>query len=267
MKSGLQKIQPNHKDYSLLHTFAGITPEPAGLPDSFSIYDGRTIPNQDEMDTRFTPAISPLPYGCTGETGSFESGLQDGVLYNPEDLYINTPPGGLGGRDIRKMLQTLISRGPRAADGSFGAKRTAYFNVYGAGKIDDFDAVRIALWINQMEKRGVYIGSWWYWGDAPSMELSLPSFKTSDGALHCYLATGWKGNDLEIIPWVGEEAGNKGVFYVSREIFNALMGQPYTGTFSITKVAGQQPIPVGYQAYIDHIVYSLNQFIRNLFGT
>lgn len=266
MKSGLTKIRPDSRDYSLLHTYGAVA-DPSSLPLSFSIYDGRQIPNQNLQDNRFSPALPPLPYGCTGETGAFESGIQDETLYNPQDLYINTPPGDFGGRDIREMLKVLTKRGPKQADGSMGPKRTAYFNCYGAGKIDDFDAARIAIWINQIEKRGVYIGTFWYWGDTPATVLETPSFKMSEASLHCYLATGWAHNDqigedeLEVIPWVGQDFGTQGRFYITRTIYNALMVQPWTGAFTITKTEGQAGVPIGYQAIIDHLVY----FIRNLF--
>lgn len=270
MKSGLAKIQPDRRDYSLLksaHMFGALVPDPEGLPESFSIYGGQAIPNQNVSDTRFVPALRPLPYGCTGETAAFESGIQDGVLYDPADIYANTRPyAETTGRDMRDMLDTLRRRGPRGADGTFGPKRTAYFNCYGAGKIDDFDAARIALWINQSEKRGVYIGTFWYWGTNPPTTLQTPSFDMNLGTLHCYIATGWitwGGKPyLEVIPWVGEGPGEKGRFYMSREIYNALMAQPYTGAFTITKTSSGTPVPVGYSAVIDHLIY----FIRNLFG-
>lgn len=260
--SGLNKIAPHRKDKSFLHTYSAVVPDPKSLPEKFSIYDGRPIPSQIENDTRFTPPIPPLFNGCTGETGSFESGIQDGELYSPQDLYLNTSPGDAGGRDIRAMLQVLCDRGPRKADGNFGLKRSAYFNVYGAGKIDDTDAAKIALWINQEEKRGVYVGTWWYWGSAPSAVLDVPSFKRAEASLHCYLITGWDGDDLEVIPWLGMTVGFGGKFKMSRVIYNALMAQPWTGAFTITKGGGMAPITIGVQAYIDHLVY----FIKNLFG-
>lgn len=261
LKKGLTEIEPDKRDYSLVHTFGLTSTE--GLPENFSIYDGRPIPNQNDVDMRFNPALPPLPFGCTGETGAFESGLQDGTLYDPQALYLATPPGGQGGRDIRAMLQRLIDRGPQLADGSPGPRRKAYFNCYGSGAIDDFDAARFGLWINQQEKRGVYIGSYFYAEFVENVPTSgvvpVPSFNTREATLHCYLATGWRTVngilELECITWQGEEVGFKGVEYFSREIYNALMAQPNTGAFTITKIAGQQPVPVGIQAIVDHLVY------------
>lgn len=273
MKSGLSELKPDRRDYSLLHTFGALATDPEGLPQNFTVYAGQEIPDQELLDTRFNPPLPQLFFGCTGEAGAFESGLQDDALYNPKDLYDSTPPyAETTGRDMRDMFNVLRTRGPRAVDGSFGPARTAYFNCYGAGKIDDFDAARIALWINQYEKRAVYIGSYWYWGDNPSVTLPVPSFKPSEATLHCYIAVGWQtGPDgaeyLLVIPWIGQLVGNNGVFRMSRVIYNALMAQPNTGAFTITKTSSLTPVPIGIQANIDHIVYLLNQFIRKLFGT
>ncbi len=254
MKNGLLPIKPHTKDYSLIHTFGAV-----GLPDSFSIYEGQTIPNQELPDTRFTPNLIPLPFGCTGETAAFDSGMQDSKLYSPQYIYANTPPKDSGGRDIRDVLQFLIDNGPEEN----GTKRLAYFNCYGSGAIDDFDAARIGVYINQSEKRGVWIGSYWYWGDEPpSMNLSLPSFIIAKATLHCYLCTGWNEDGLELIPWLGENYGDKGKFYVSREIFNALMAQPFSAAFTITKVPSNTPVPIGFTAIVDHLTYLIRQLFR-----
>ena len=266
MQNGLSKIYPSRKDFSLLHSY-GATAN--GIPDNYSNYDGRIIPNQDQLDGRFNPPTRPIPYGCTGETQTFDAGIQDNSLYYPADFYFATPPGTDGqGRDIRDSLKTAITRGYQGLDGKIGNKRLAYFNCYGSGAIDDFDAVRIGLWINQIEKRNVSIGSWWYWGIYKQGDgiLPIPSFNTSEASLHNYLCTGWKTINgveyLECIPWCGMESGNNGVVYISRVIFNALMGQPYTGSYTITKVQSVTPIPIGMTAIVDHLV----SMIRQLFG-
>ncbi len=268
--TGLRPVKADRRDYSLVHTF-GAAVDPQGLPADFSIYNKEIIPNQNDVDTRFNPQVPPLPMGCTGETGAFETGLQEGKLYNPKDLYDNTPPGGSGGRDIRDMLKTLIKRGVMAADGSMSPLRTAYFNCYGSGKIDDFDAARIGLWINQAERRGVYIGSWFYeifCGNAVPQSgiVGAPSFKTTEASLHCYLATGWRTiggvEYLECLTWQGMKVGFFGVEYFSRAMYNALMTQPYTAAFTITKLGTAAPIAIGWQALVDHLVY----FIKNLFN-
>lgn len=267
MKGGLNRIWAKGSDYSLLKTFGAASA--AELPGNFSLYDGQVIPNQDDFDYRFTPPIVPLFYGCTGESTAFDAGLQDRTLYNPEDAYVNTPPGNtFAGRDMRLALKTMITRGPRRADGSFGPKRTAYFNVYPAGKIDDFDAARIALWINQSERRSVMVGTWWYPAFAvPRADGTLenPSYDTKEAMLHCHLITGWKTINgelyLESLSWQGMEYGNKGLVYFSRAQYNALINQPYTGAFTITEVQGQVAV-VGMQAYVDQLV----AFVRMLFN-
>lgn len=270
IQNGLKPIRPDTRDYSFLPTYGQVSPDPEGLPANFSIYAGQAIPNQNLADTRFSPALSPLPYGCTGESGSYTCSLEDAFsFYNPQDLYLNTPPGDQGGRDLRAMLSTLCSRGPRAQDGSFGIKRSAYFNCYGSGRITDADAVRIALWINQYEKRPVIVGSFWYPEFASTDingSLPMPSFNTQQASLHCYLITGWRTTngviEFQVLSWQGMNYGTQGVCWMSETVFNALMAQPYSGSYTITKEGSNTPVPVGIQAVIDHLVY----FVRNLFN-
>lgn len=275
IKQGMSPVYPHHKDNSLLHSFGALDFDTGSLPDSFSIYDGRTIPNQNDIDERFTPPVRPLPMGCTAETTTFMAGLEDGAQYPPDDFYFATPPGQDGaGRDIRVALSTAATRGFKLPDGTIGAKRAPYFNCYGAGKIDDFDAARIALWINQQEKRGVSVGTYWYWGGTPNNTLVqngllvTPSFNTTMMPLHNWFIVGWSTPDVLIgIPWAGMEFGLGGLVYITRADYNRLMTQPWTGAFTQGKLAeGQQPVTIGMQAYYDHIVYALVQFIHQLWG-
>lgn len=263
IQSGLNRIWPHRKDFSLLHTFGTTEDDVKGLPANFSIYDGRTIPSQLNFDLRFNPPIRPLPYACTAESGSFAAGLEDNALYRPDDLYDNTPPGTDGvGRDIRAMLETMQSRGLKGIDGTIGHKQLAYFNCYGSGNIDDFDAARIGVWINQSEKRSVIFGIYWYpeFMNPINGSLQLPSFRTYEASLHCPIITGWRTNsagalELEVIPWIGGEYGLKGLCYVDRAKYNALMAQPYTAAFTTTDVDGKTPIPIGWMAIVDHLLY------------
>ena len=298
----MSRVRPHHKDYSALHTFGAVGFDPKGLPENFSVYEGQEIPNQNAIDTRFSPAVRPLPLGCTAEAQTFGALLQDGVLYPPDDLYFATPPGTDGtGRDLRAALQTTVDYGFKLPDGRIGAKREAYLNVYGAGKIDDFDATRTMIYLNfPIEKRVVSVGSFWYreFQEAAngtrvvkkqdgtytkqdgtytlepgprSPILPVPSFNTREAvALHNWLVTGWKTIDgvvyAEVLAWEGEGYGDAGIVYMSREIFNALMQQPYTAAFVMTKLKGQTPVPLGLQVYVDHFVYWFKSLYPSLFG-
>ena len=268
IESGLKKITPDPSDYSLVHTYGAIADDAQGLPAQFSIYNGEVIPDQRKPDIRFTPALRPLPYGCTGESQSFIGGLQDNALYRPDDLYDNTKPFVDGeGRDMRDSLQTTIDRGYKSADGTLGNKRKRYFNCYGSGKIDDFDAARIGVWINQAERRAVTVGLWWYpeFDKTDDGTVPLPSFNTNKASLHNVIITGWRTTngveEVEVISWQGMKYGKKGLCYIPRPIYNALMEQPWTASFTLTKLGPEVPVVLGAQVWIDHLVY----WIRNLF--
>lgn len=262
IQGGLCKIAPHRTDYSLLHTFGATT---EGLPFSFSIYDGSTIPNQNDFDERFAPAVRPLSMGCTAETTTFIAGIEDGAVYRPDDFYFATPPGTDGqGRDLREALKTAQTVGFTRVDGVKGFKKGDYYNCYGAGEIDDFNAARIALWINQQEKRGVSVGSWWYpeWSKTLAGGiLPTPSFNTKTASLHNWLIVGWEGDYLIAIPWLGHTYGNNGTMKIHRTLYNALMAQPYTAAFTLATTPPTGAVSIGLVAIIDHLVY----FIRSLF--
>lgn len=264
IQSGLRKIKPHTKDDHFLPSFGAPTYDVADLPKTFSLYDNRPIPNQNREDTRFTPSLSPMPYGCTGETTTFICGLQDKKLYNPQYTYSITPPYDNGGRDIRDSLKTTIDTGLKDDKGVVGGKRTRYGHVYASGKIDDFDAQRIALYLNQ---RAISVGTFWYpeFMNAEGGYLPVPSFDMKQGSLHNYAIVGWTtlGEEyLEVIPWIGQQWAWNGRGYISRAIFNKLINQPYTGSFVLYDLAdGKAPTTLGFQAILDNIT----AFIRNLF--
>lgn len=264
MQQGICKLKPDRRDYHFLPSFGVTSYDLQGLPSTFSIYDGRVIPNQMGFDTRFNPPIPPMPFGCTGESGTFACGLEDSKVYNPRYLYKNTAPYDDGGRDMRVMLAALKSGMLMDANGNLGPKRLAYFNVYGSGPIDDFDAARLAIWLGQVEKRATLAATWWY----PEFSATITdgfvpapaSYDMSRATLHSWIATGWKDdNYLEIIWW------NSVKGYMHRDIYNKLMKQPWTGCFTVTKEAANAPIPVGMQAVVDHMWYALISFIRKIY--
>lgn len=271
-------VLPDGRDFDLLRTAQVVPGDLATLPKNFSNYNGEVIPDQRLFDVRFSPPTRPLPNGCVAETGTFDAGIQDGRLYRPDWSYDRTPPyNDQWGRDMRVMLKHQINAGLMDASGNVGNKRRAFFNVYGAGKITDFDAAKIALWINQTEKRNVWVAAWWYaeWEFLNNTGiLPLPSFNIKNGSgttLHARLITGfdktYKDEYLEEISWQGMDIGHAGRDYISKDIYNASLAQPYTGAFTITKVPPTVPIvSVGVQAHVDHIVYALRQYVRDLFG-
>lgn len=250
--SGLDKIYPDRRDYSVVHTFGAFAGDVQGFPDNFSIFDGRSIADQN---------AEGLPFACTGYSTTTLGGLEDTTTYSARDFYYATPPNDNGGRDIRISLATAKSRGFLLPNGTLGAKKGDYYNCYGSGKIDDFQAVQIALWINQNEKRAASIGSWFYpefvgvHGVVPT-----PSFDTRRASLHNWAVTGWKTINgvlyLEALTWQGNY-----IQYFSREIYNALMRQPYSGAFTLADTPADGVSTVGLTAILDHFVY----WFRNTF--
>ena len=264
IQNGYKKLKKDLRDYDFLKSkkLAGVGVQTSDLPSNFSVDAGLWMPNQNAMG---------LPYGCTGMTQADLCSDEDGVIYDPADIYDNTPPGGRDdGRDIRDSLKVVCTEGrpiKRYLSDGVGNPRPAYFTVRPSGKIDYFDAVRIAILINQQEKRSVSVGTPWYpeWGVAPNGFLRAPSDYSwgHAGSGHNWKVCGWK--TIDGVPyllgktWQGEEWGDGGWCYVSREIFNKTMKQFGTAAFT---VADDSVVATVDKSVVDQLV----AFIRNLFN-
>ncbi len=264
MKSGLKKVRPDHRDYDFLkshkHLFgdAGLGPDSTtGLPDSFNVDAGLTMPDQDAVNDQYNPPIPALPFGCTDYTQTDLCIDEDGVLYNPQLMEDYTHADANGGYDIRKSLD--------ATRKVFG--RSSYFNIRSSGIIDAFDAIRLAMYSALPEKRSVSIGVPWF----PEFETPLPlsrtlpvplNFTTSGVPWHNAKVAGWTsvfGTPYLIVKsWQGPNYGDKGYCYMSRELVNILMSISGTGAFTLSKVASPQIMTVDLTVVERIVSYVLN---------
>lgn len=255
---GLQKIRRDHRDFDFHKSFGTVQ---TSLPASFDVDANLWMPDQNAMG---------LPMGCTGFAQSDLCADEDGVIYDPQDLYLNTPPGGLNGRDIRDSLKTLETRGVREyiTSNALGNKRTAYFNVQSAGAIDMFDAIRLAIFSTQNEHRAVSIGIPWF-SEFKYVKsdgiLPVPIFDTSHVNWHNAKVSGWVSIGgvlyLKVKSWQGASYGDRGWCYMSRELCNVLFSFNGTGAFTVTKVK-----PTDIQVVDMNVVAKIVSFIRQLFN-
>lgn len=267
MKSGYKKTYYSRKDYDLFKTkgvkFGAI------LPDSYSVYKGLRIPNQQVPDGNFTPPVPALPYGCTSYAQCELCGNEDGVLYNP--LYIEsfTHSNTSGGADVRTVLDVVVKNGVQDASGNINKNHPAYFAIRSAGKIDAFDAARLAMLSTSTENRGVSVGSP-YWlqfrAVGPNGILPSPDYNLQYASWHNWIIEGWK--TIDGVPYLicqmlqGDSYGDKGFVYMSREIFNATTAVPGSVMFTIDKLMPGETI----QTVDMNIVEMIVNFIRNLFS-
>lgn len=206
-------------------------------------------------------------HNCSGFTQGDLIADQEGVIIDPGEIYRDTPPyRNDTGRDLRTSLKRICSKPSKyyLKDGE-AKPRSGYYNVRPSGKIDAFDAVRIAIWVNQQEKRSVSVGSSWFWFNPPKGIAEPQKSYAWTGALgHNYKISGWKMIDgvmyLRGKPWQGDKWGDKGWIYFNREVFNKLM--KVRGNEAFTVADDSAPV----QTIDWNIIDTLVNFIRELFN-
>lgn len=257
MKSGLKRIYPSRKDFDHHKSF-GTLGLPTGLPTTFDVDAGLWVPNQ--LVPMNYPGIPPVPAlfeGCTDYAQTDLCMDEDGLQYSPMALELLTHANANGGADIRVSLKAAIT--------VFG--RSAYFNIRPSYPLDFFDAVRLAMYAAQPEKRAVSVGSIWY----PQWEvigsdgiLPMPPELHLNGPWHNWVVCGWTTINgvlyLKGKSWQGEAYGDHGFHYISREVFNSIMSVYGTGAFTISKTTPGQIFTVDMT-----VLQSIVAFIRQLF--
>lgn len=263
IKHGLKPIRLRRTDFSWHRTFGAFSA--SSLPENYDADAHLTMPDQN---------AEGLPLGCTGETTTDICTDEDFEIYDPKDLFDNTPPNDpTVGRDIRDALKVAITRGPRKKDGTFGDKRTAYFNVESKGVLDFFDACRVVLWATAMEKRSISIGTPWYpdWSSGILGKdgiMSMPKNLNTQGLpWHNWKISGWVTIDnipyLLCKSWQGTGYGVNGIARISRDVINKVMKIYGTGAFTLSKVAKGQVYTMSWgmlEMIVDFIHSIIDQF-------
>lgn len=233
MQQGVLKNNIDHRDWSFHKTFgrkAGAIP----FPPSYNTDAGLTMPNQDLENDQFSPAVPPIPYGCTSYEVS-EIAIDLGnppALVSPLLVENVTQSNAKHGYDLRQAMLVGVKLG----------LFTGIFNVEAIGQ-DSFDAVRDAMISGGTERRSVAVASEW-----------LPPFETvrQDGLLttninlndpnltwHAWKICGWEtiGDQVYLVgkSWQGRGYGNGGLVYFSRPLFNTLMSVSGSVAFTATK--------------------------------
>lgn len=257
MISGLAKIWKRKTDFDYHKSF-GFTQAPQ-LPENLNLDAGLWTPDQNAMG---------LPEACTGFTQTDLCTDEDGVIRDPIDLYNNTPPGGSGPRDIRDSLKVLLTHGVKTylQNDLPGNKRVGYFNIQASGLLDWFDALKLALYSTEDEKRSISIGTPFYPEFLKPLLggiLPMPTSPLSQATWHNWKICGWKtiGGTQYLIgkPWCGPQYADGGFCYVSQEVINKLLSTPGSGAFTVSKI-----LPSQIQTVDWGVVDAIISFIRNL---
>lgn len=259
MKSGTRPCRPDHRDYDLRKTrkFGSV----ATLPEYYTVDANLWKPNQEVPCTLFNPVVPALPFGCTDYAQSDICIDEDGVLHNPMDIENITHANARGGLDVRTALDVVTKLYP--------TQHPAYFRITQNGAIDFFDAVRLSMLSTSSEKRGVSIGSpfWSLWNTVgTSGILPMPDYELVNASWHNWVVKGWMTIDgvcyLTCQMLQGENYGDKGYAYITREMFNKTMAVRGAVAFTIDKVLPGEQV----QTVDMNIVQMIVSYVRRLFG-
>lgn len=243
MISGIPVPKIDHRDFDFHATFGTV-----GFSQNVPEYNadaGLTMPNQNAADASYTPPAPALPSGCTDYACVELCTDEDGVLYSPMLMENLTHASALGGADVRAALGVA----------SRVFNKGSYFAIRASRDFDMFDAIRLAMFSTQDEKRSVSIGIPWYpafEGTVKEPDGSYTAKALTGGILtmpwtlditglgwHNAKIAGWKTINgvmyLTVKSWQGRDYGDGGWCYMSREICNAVFSVSGTCAFTLAK--------------------------------
>ncbi len=246
MKHGTRPTKNSHKDYDWHRTYGTVAP--LVFPDTYLCDAGLTMPNQNALDTEFTPPVPPEPEGCTNFAQADLATDLTGKIHSPADLEAVTHANALGGYDIRKSLM---------ATKSFGWI-TVFFNItlHPSQALDYFDTLRLAQISGIPEKRSITFGTPWYpsweqWAKQGQSILQMPTpgelaaIARNNEAFpwHDSKLDGWLMKNGNLVyrdkSWQGRGVGDGGFLYFPREVINYL--STINGVAAFTATTGEAP--------------------------
>lgn len=258
IRNGSRPTRINHKDYDFFknHTFGSVSP--TTFQDEYFADAGLTMPNQDVVDTEFTPPTPPLPFGCTDFGSSDLVTDLTGKIHNPNDVEAITHANANSGCDIRVSLDACSQ--PTLLNPNRLGWFRQYFNIRTSGTVDYFDSFRVAqiTGINVNEKRSITWGTPWFpsWENAArsgQLIMPMPTLaelqSVSSMPWHNSVLDGWS-NRVPVAPgrelyrnksWQGNQIGDRGFLYFPREVINTVMSISGTVAFTATNNAVQNP--------------------------
>ena len=246
MKSGVNPVKLDHRDYSFGRTFGAVSPETFG--DSLNTDLGLTMPNQD---------ADGFPYGCTSYTQTDISTDEQHVIFLPRFTYDQTmmmmgilpgdPDYEKVGCDLRDSLNSTIVYGMQPqgqpAGVSLNYRNGAYFNVDLVQGLDWFDSIRSCI---DQNRRSVSMATPWFstFETPQNGVIRAPnSYDVSNASFHNWKCCGWKTiNGVAYLvgkSWQGSTYGDMGYCYFPREVINSLMSLSGSAAFTVIPYSNQ----------------------------
>lgn len=247
---GLKILPEDKRDFSLGKIVS--YPSLVGLPDNFEFQPFK-IKNQQGSDY------------CTAFSSTSASELQEGVELSPEFAFAMGQKLNKSdyGNDLRTAMKSHIKIGcieQKDAPFSLDNKDNKFLRepnnwsedllpkalihakssfVDCRGNYDAFDNIRAAIWFFKNEKRAVVMGVLWENWDVKNPILENGGAGRNGHALACL---GWKSINnkqyLVIQNSYGDQVGDKGKFYMSRETVNKYV--PIYGAFTFLDMTPEE---------------------------
>ena len=249
---GLQPLPKDPRDLKLGGIFG--QPQLHEIPSEF-ILDGYTIKNQGDSDF------------CAAFSSTLASEFQEGVSLSPEAVFAlskaESDDVDEWGQDLRTICEVHRKHGAPEKDvvpfsiedkdptflrritnypidqvlkSAIVHKKASYMST--SGNYKPFDNIRAWMWKFRSERKAVILGVNWGWSTSEPFINDLGN----GGFGHAVCAIGWtkkNGKDYLIIAnsW-GESAGDRGLFYLSREVVDHFVER--FGAFMFTDIPADE---------------------------
>lgn len=233
INSGVNKVIPDHRDFSHTGTFGALSPET--FPESCDTDNGVSNPDQNADGRSNSCRAYTQSEICYDEDKSpYKVSYTDEKQCLIEGISVGSPG------DIRASLKSTLVYGVQAPTEksdmeAFQHRRGSYYQIEQAP--DFFDGIRSVL----AKGLSVSMASPWYENfnlpdDYGIVNKPFPGYKYS---MHNFKICGWVTIAgipyLKIKPWIGPQFGVNGFCYFSREVVNFLLDQTFTGAFVLDR--------------------------------
>lgn len=254
IQNGAKPLKRDSRDYSFHRTFGSLI----SFEENFNADAGFTMPDQN---------TDGYPFGCTGYTTSEICADYDKRMYDPVYTYKKTllieGQEVDGPCDIRDSLKSARVYGvlPKGMppDDTVAAqyRRGSYYRIEKTS--DWFDSIRSSLYMN---KASVSVGTPWFpeWSVTNKGRITgVINTDTTGLSWHNWKVSGWK--TIDGVPyligktWQGNDYGDDGLAYFSREVVNrvfdisgscAFVLLPYTPKDIVTVKTSMLEVVIDY---------------------
>lgn len=268
IQHGARPVRINHKDLDFLKSHRVGTTTVPQFADEFFADAGLTMPNQNAVDTEFTPPTPSMPEGCTDFGQADITTDLTKKVHNPNYLESVTHANANGGCEMQVSLDAAVTIG----------WFKQYFKIVASGALDYFDSFRLAqlMGVNVGENRSISLCTPWFpsWEQAAiSGKSVMPSPTTAEIASiatmpwHNSKLDGWTSIAGVLVyrdkSWQGAGIGDKGFLYFPRDVINLVMGISGTAGFTPTNnpVLNPQTISLSTLQWIMSVARNLLQDI------